>query len=119
MTEKKEKLEQQVDLCAKKLDRAQKLIGGLGGEKERSVVLDVSDKNTCHVIVLLRWSQAAKSLQVQYDNLIGDVLISSGVIAYLGAFTSAFRANTCQDWVKKSKVIIMGTPTEIHFKVLL
>jgi len=56
---------------------------------------------------LYRWSQAAKSLQVQYDNLIGDVLISSGVIAYLGAFTSAFRANTCQDWVKKSKVIIL------------
>jgi len=40
MTDKKEKLEQQVDLCAKKLDRAQKLIGGLGGEKERLVILD-------------------------------------------------------------------------------
>ena len=50
------------------------------------------------------WSQAAKSLQVQYDNLIGDVLISSGVIAYLGAFTSAFRTIICQEWVKKSKV---------------
>ena len=50
------------------------------------------------------WSQAAKSLQEQYDNLIGDVLISSGVIAYLGAFTSAFRTATCQEWVKKSKV---------------
>ena len=35
MTEKKEKLEQQVDICAKKLDRAQKLIGGLGGEKDQ------------------------------------------------------------------------------------
>lgn len=35
MTEKKERLEQQVDNCAKKLDRAQKLIGGLGGEKDR------------------------------------------------------------------------------------
>ena len=37
MTDKKEQLEQQVDLCAKKLDRAEKLIGGLGGEKDRSV----------------------------------------------------------------------------------
>ena len=34
-TEEKERLEFQVDLCAKKLDRAQKLIGGLGGEKDR------------------------------------------------------------------------------------
>lgn len=34
-TKEKEQLEVQVDLCAKKLDRAQKLIGGLGGEKDR------------------------------------------------------------------------------------
>merc|ERR1719187_1901009 len=34
-TEKKEQLEFQVDLCAKKLERAEKLIGGLGGEKDR------------------------------------------------------------------------------------
>ena len=43
----------QVDLCAKKLDRAQKLIGGLGGEKDR-------------------WTQAAASLQKTYDNLTGQ-----------------------------------------------
>ena len=34
-TREKEELEKQVDICAKKLDRAQKLIGGLGGEKDR------------------------------------------------------------------------------------
>ena len=28
-----------MDLCAKKLDRAEKLIGGLGGEKDRSAIL--------------------------------------------------------------------------------
>ena len=36
-TREKEQLEEQVDLCAKKLERAQKLIGGLGGEKDRCV----------------------------------------------------------------------------------
>ena len=36
-TAEKESLEFQVDLCAKKLERAQKLIGGLGGEKDRWV----------------------------------------------------------------------------------
>lgn len=35
-TEEKAKLEFQVDLCARKLERAEKLIGGLGGEKTRS-----------------------------------------------------------------------------------
>lgn len=34
-TEEKAQLEFQVDLCAKKLERAEKLIGGLGGEKHR------------------------------------------------------------------------------------
>ena len=85
MTEKKEQLEQQVDLCAKKLVRAEKLIGGLGGEKDR-------------------WTLAAESLQKAYDNLIGDVMISSGVIAYLGAFTSAFRSEVTLDWNRKCEV---------------
>ena len=44
-----------------------------------------------HVHGLYRWSAAAKSLKETYDNLTGDVLISSGIIAYLGAFTSSFR----------------------------
>ena len=34
-TKEKEDLEQQVDICARKLERAEKLIGGLGGEKDR------------------------------------------------------------------------------------
>ena len=32
-TKKKEKLEAEVQLCSVKLERAEKLIGGLGGEK--------------------------------------------------------------------------------------
>ena len=75
----------QVDLCSKKLERAEKLIGGLGGEKDR-------------------WSAAAVSLQDIYDNLTGDVLISSGVIAYLGAFTAGFRKECCHEWTKMCKV---------------
>lgn len=84
-TEKKEKLEFQVDVCSKKLDRAEKLIGGLGGERER-------------------WAAAAKSLQHTYNNLTGDVLISGGVIAYLGAFTAAFRNDCVRAWVRECKV---------------
>ena len=75
-----------MDLCGKKLERAEKLIGGLGGEKDR-------------------WSAAAASLQDVYDNLTGDVLISSGVIAYLGAFTAGFRRECTQEWTKICKVL--------------
>lgn len=69
---KKVDLEGQVELCSRKLDRAEKLIGGLGGEKSR-------------------WSQAAADLGDTYHTLTGDILVSSGIVAYLGAFTSAFR----------------------------
>ena len=78
--DKAEDLERQVDLCEKKLDRAQKLIGGLGGEKDR-------------------WTKAAKDLGVRFNNLLGDVLISSGMVAYLGAFTIAFRQRLIEGWI--------------------
>ena len=35
MQKKKSDLETNLDICEKKLDRAEKLIGGLGGEKQR------------------------------------------------------------------------------------
>lgn len=98
MTEKKAGLEANIDLCTKKLERAEKLIGGLGGEKER-------------------WSHAAKELGDRFINITGDVLISSGVVAYLGAFTVDFRLEAIQEWhglcVKKkipcSKTFSMNT----------
>ena len=68
-------------MCGKKLVRAQKLIGGLGGEKTR-------------------WTHAAEALQITYDNLLGDVLISSGVIGYLGPFTAPFREECITDWIR-------------------
>ena len=38
-----------------------------------------------------RWMENAKDLTRQYDHLIGDILLSSGIIVYLGAFNSVFR----------------------------
>lgn len=78
MTQKKKELEDNIDLCQKKLERAEKLIGGLGGEKDR-------------------WTEAAKTLGEKYINIMGDVLLSSGLVAYLGAFTVDFRQVQTQD----------------------
>lgn len=80
----KHRLEDEVELCATKLDRAEKLIGGLGGEKER-------------------WNEAANYLQTVYSNLTGDILISAGVIAYLGPFTRIYRDECVLEWVKMCK----------------
>ncbi|GAB1603144.1 hypothetical protein Ahia01_000594800, partial [Argonauta hians] len=82
--QKKADLENQVDLCTKKLERAEQLIGGLGGEKDR-------------------WSFAADSLAIQYTNLTGDILVSAGVVAYLGAFTSSYRLEQINKWLDAVK----------------
>ena len=68
MTNKKKELEHNILICEQKLDRAEKLIGGLGGEKDR-------------------WTEAARVLGDKYDTITGDALLSSGVVAYLGPFT--------------------------------
>uniref|UniRef100_A0A3Q2Y6N0 Uncharacterized protein n=1 Tax=Hippocampus comes TaxID=109280 RepID=A0A3Q2Y6N0_HIPCM len=39
-----------------------------------------------------------------YDNLTGDVLISAGVMAYLGAFTASFRQDCTGQWIKLCQV---------------
>ena len=74
-------LQADVDLCHMKLQRAEELIGGLGGERTR-------------------WASTAKMLGERYFTLTGDVLISSGVVAYLGAFTMQFREQQITEWVK-------------------
>uniref|UniRef100_A0A3B4DBH6 Dynein axonemal heavy chain 7 n=1 Tax=Pygocentrus nattereri TaxID=42514 RepID=A0A3B4DBH6_PYGNA len=77
---KKADLENQVELCSKKLERAEQLIGGLGGEKTR-------------------WSETALHLGELYNNLTGDILISASIVAYLGAFTSSYRQIATDEWI--------------------
>jgi len=76
---KKEELEAEVEMCSIKLERAEKLIGGLGGER-------------------MRWEIVAKDLNESYTNLTGDMLLGAGVISYLGAFTAAYRQSILEDW---------------------
>eukprot|EP01047_Picozoa_sp_COSAG01_P001177 COSAG01_NODE_25_length_37050_cov_211.559119_13_plen_3716_part_00 len=83
LKQKQKDLEEQVDLCEKKLDRASKLITSLGGEK-------------------IRWTEVAAEMAVRLTNVTGDVLVSSGMIAYAGPFTKLFRQKLKDDWVSKA-----------------
>ncbi len=82
MTKKKKDLEDNIELCSQKLDRAEKLIHGLGGERER-------------------WSTMATTLGSRLFNIAGDVLLSAGTVAYLGAFDVVFREEVVDDWIEK------------------
>ncbi len=70
--DEKVRLANEVALAAARLGRAHKLLGGLGGEKGR-------------------WTETVGQLNIAYTNLVGDSLLASACIAYLGAFTPDFR----------------------------
>ncbi|XP_021567967.1 dynein heavy chain 3, axonemal [Carlito syrichta] len=84
MNTKKNILQENIEICSQKLIRAEKLISGLGGEKDR-------------------WTEAARQLGIRYINLTGDVLLSSGTVAYLGAFTVDYRAQCQNQWLTQCK----------------
>ena len=67
-----------------KLERAETLINGLGGERDR-------------------WVISAARARRGVQNLTGDMLIAAGMIAYLGTFTMAFRDGIAESWVNKCK----------------
>jgi len=96
LKQEQDDLTAQVDLCQKKLERAETLITSLGGEK-------------------VRWTQNAKDLTLDYTNLTGDVIVASGIIAYLGAFTPDFREDAVLSWAKTS--LSKGIPGSEKFQL--
>merc|ERR1719201_1842262 len=91
--QKQQDLEFKSEQCKSRLARAETLISNLGGEQER-------------------WAVASKKLGVAYDNLTGDILVSAGVIAYLGVFTSAYRQEATNAWVAGLKAVNIAAADE-------
>lgn len=75
----KVRTEHEVAMCEQKLKRAEALIGSLGQEKSR-------------------WTEKAAQLESLLDHLPGDVLISCGVIAYLGPLPRDYRGKCTCKW---------------------
>lgn len=67
-------LQQEASLMSKRLEAASKLIAGLTGERTR-------------------WSEDVKSLGTQRDRLVGDCLLGSSFLSYVGAFTTDYRTD--------------------------
>lgn len=95
-TEQKQSLEEEVDTTEVKLDRAQKLINGLGDERKR-------------------WNEQSELLAEAYENLTGDVLIASGIVAYLGTFTMQYRREVIDEWIRICTDL--GIPRSSHFSL--
>lgn len=67
-------MEAEANMCMAKLQSAETLVNGLSGENKR-------------------WGENVKQLQANTLTVIGDVLLGSAFVSYIGAFTAEFRLN--------------------------
>ncbi len=68
----KKLVEDDAQKCANKLTAAEKLVNGLAGENKR-------------------WSENVVFLQANIKSVIGDVLLASQFVSYIGAFSAKLR----------------------------
>ena len=68
-----------------KIDRGDKLITGLSGEKSR-------------------WEASLVELDEQYMNLAGDCILAAAFMSYCGPFPSEYRDSLMQDWISMIEV---------------
>lgn len=89
----KKELEDKSEQCQQRLVRADKLIGGLAGEKAR-------------------WAETVSKFDVLIDSAVGDVLLASGIVAYLGPFTGEYRSDLQTGWkTQLGELSIQHSPT--------
>lgn len=73
------RLRNEKDDCERKVDLAKSLINGLANEREN-------------------WKIDLAKNRENRVNVVGDVIIASGVIAYLGVFLKSYRDECTQQW---------------------
>ncbi|XP_066581151.1 dynein axonemal heavy chain 2 [Prorops nasuta] len=83
-----------------KLERAAMLLEGLSGER-------------------VRWEETVESLAEFFDCLIGDCLISTAFVSYLGPFVSNYRQELIDIWVKEVKAATLPTMPDLSVKEFL
>ncbi|RHW74065.1 dynein heavy chain [Trypanosoma brucei equiperdum] len=103
----KQDLEEKVNDTDVKLTRAKKLIEGLGGEK-------------------VRFAGESKRFEEELKYVVGNVVVSAGVVAYMGPFLHKYRERATRTWLdmcKKHNMLVsedfalakfVGSPIDIQ-----
>jgi dynein heavy chain, axonemal len=73
------RLRNEKDDCERKVDLAKSLINGLANEREN-------------------WKVDLAKNRENRENIVGDIVISAGVIAYLGVFVKSYRDECTNQW---------------------
>lgn len=52
-----------------------------------------------------RWIETIENIDANVVNVTGDILISSGCVAYMTPFTDQYRRNLFDSWIKLIEVL--------------
>ncbi len=94
---KKADLEAEMAKTKVRLARADKLVGGLAGER-------------------IRWDKTVTQLLATRSQVIGDALLSAASVAYLGPFTADFRARLIKLWINGCKQLHVPVSDDFALK---
>ncbi|XP_040202767.1 dynein heavy chain 2, axonemal [Rana temporaria] len=96
----KEALREEAELMEVKLQRAGTLVTGLAGEKSR-------------------WEETVKGLEQDLGFLVGDCLLASAFLSYMGPFLSNYRDEILSIWIKEVKEMLVPCSPEFDLSTFL
>ncbi|PIO34802.1 hypothetical protein AB205_0116430, partial [Aquarana catesbeiana] len=96
----KEALRVEAELMEVKLQRAGTLVTGLAGEKSR-------------------WEETLKGLDQDLGFLVGDCLLASAFLSYMGPFLSNYRDEILSIWIKRVKEMLVPCSPEFDLSTFL
>ena len=97
---KEKQLRKDKETYENKVELANTLINSLKSEKEA-------------------WEKALAEARVFKDNLVGDVLICSGILAYLGVFIKSYREDCVANWAEMMKTFKIQSSPDLSFVSIL
>ena len=55
----------------------------------------------CNFLLQGRWEESVRLLDFKLKGLVGNTLVSAGMVAYVGPFTSGYRQELAADWLAR------------------
>ena len=67
----------------------------------------------------ISWQGSLANQRIARDNLVGDILVCSGIIAYLGIFSMIYRQDCIKIWINMIKTFNIKSNEEISLNAIL
>lgn len=58
-------------------------------------------------------------MKISRENLVGDILVSSGIIAYLGVFVQSYRQDAIKNWIEMIKQFGIKSNSDVSLNSIL